>query len=399
MHRCAWADNKYLSSWLTAVRETAPVEIFVLKNVSLFSWYVPRILYKLLRSFHAAIRDSYSQTWVHCCCTSFSDGAFLSLVRKCLSALRQYRTLNCFLVGGHPMFFRIDRTENVDPWPSFSTQFNSFASSHCMAIVTLPSVSSSALPVRLNTHLSIHLHPSWDLYRVNILVGANDHMRIPFGFAPCENGRIPAYLTLLTDWYLWVLSLSVSPFFVTFRVPSRFIGGGTGFSYVPFLLFWSCLMLHDSPRQHWPSEVHCVQSSRFRSFCVLSIASRIFFWVPFTSCCSLKWPVFVAGIEMDLFFWYTVLVHLPQTLRRLLRPIWCRVEALHAVFIQLDSREVAAVNKSFACSTDLDIVKDHVSVLSSFHKSFVLLCLLLFRVDSPLEIVGLKRLESTRHFF
>ena len=65
--------------------------------------------------------------------------------------------------------------------------------------------------------------------------------------------------------------------------------------------FFCFFPLYGNSRQHWPSEVHCVQSSHFRSFCVLSIASRIFFWVPFPSCCPLKWPVFVAGIEMDLF--------------------------------------------------------------------------------------------------
>ena len=34
----------YLSSWWIPVQERAPVTVFVLKNVSLISWYVPRIL-------------------------------------------------------------------------------------------------------------------------------------------------------------------------------------------------------------------------------------------------------------------------------------------------------------------------------------------------------------------
>ena len=83
-------------------------------------------------------------------------------VRKCLSALRQYRTLNCSFVGGHPIFFRIDRAENADPWPSFSTQLNSGASSHFTALVALPCLTPPAFPVCLHTHLSRHLHPLWD---------------------------------------------------------------------------------------------------------------------------------------------------------------------------------------------------------------------------------------------
>ena len=83
--------------------------------------------------------------------------------RWSLSIATQCRTLHCFLVGGHPMFFRIDRTENVDPWLSFNTQFNSFASSNCTAVVASPVVSSPDCPVRLNTQLSLHVHPIWDL--------------------------------------------------------------------------------------------------------------------------------------------------------------------------------------------------------------------------------------------
>ena len=51
-----------------------------------------------------------------------------SLVRKCLSAFRQYHSLDCFFVGVHTFFFEVDRTENVDPWPCVNTQFNSGAS-------------------------------------------------------------------------------------------------------------------------------------------------------------------------------------------------------------------------------------------------------------------------------
>ena len=41
---------------------------------------------------------------------------FLFLLSKCLSALRQYRTLNCIFVGGPPIYLSID-TENVVVWP------------------------------------------------------------------------------------------------------------------------------------------------------------------------------------------------------------------------------------------------------------------------------------------
>ena len=55
--------------------------------------------------------------------------------------------------------------------------------------------------------------------------------------------------------------------------------------------------------------------------------------------------------------------------------------------------------KSFACSTDAEVVTDHASDLFSFQESIVLLCLLLFHVDLPFEISGLQLLESTRIFF
>ena len=59
-----------------------------------------------------------------------SEGAFLCLVRKCLSAFRQCRTLNCFFCWWSADLFQIGRTENVDPWPSFNTQLNYGVSSN-----------------------------------------------------------------------------------------------------------------------------------------------------------------------------------------------------------------------------------------------------------------------------
>ena len=53
------------------------------------------------------------------------------------------------------------------------------------------------------------------------------------------------------------------------------------------------------------------------------------------------------------------------------------VEALHVAIVQLYCHKIGEVKKSFACSTDLDVVIDHVGNLSSFQKSIVLLCLLL----------------------
>ena len=123
----------------------------------------------LLCSLHAATRDSSSQRGVHCWCKAsqvwafglrslldpncmiHSEGPFLSLVRNCLSA-----TLNCFFVGGHPIFFRIDRTENVSLWPSFKTQFNSFASSSFMAIIVVVTGFACVLE---HTNIYPHLHP------------------------------------------------------------------------------------------------------------------------------------------------------------------------------------------------------------------------------------------------
>ena len=54
------------------------------------------------------------------------------------------------------------------------------------------------------------------------------------------------------------------------------------------------------------------------------------------------------------------------------------VDALQVVILQLDSHLLVDVKKSFACCTDLELVIDHVSDLSSLQESIVLLCLLLF---------------------
>ena len=74
------------------------------------------------------------------------------------------------------------------------------------------------------------------------------------------------------------------------------------------------------------------------------------------------------------------------------------VEALHVVILELDSQVVGEVKKSSACSAGLEIIKDHVSDVSPIQESIVLLCLLLFHVESPLEIWCQQLLESTRHF-
>ena len=47
----------------------------------------------------------------------------------------------------------------------------------------------------------------------------------------------------------------------------------------------------------------------------------------------------------------------------------------------------------------LKVVTDHVSDLSSFQESIVLLCLFLFHVDAPLEVCNQYLLEGTRIFY
>ena len=60
----------------------------------------------------------------------------------------------------------------------------------------------------------------------------------------------------------------------------------------------------------------------------------------------------------------------------------------NVVILQQDSQQVVDVKKSFACSTDLEIITDHAGDLSSCQESIDLLCLLLLHVDSSLEIRG-----------
>ena len=67
------------------------------------------------------------------------------------------------------------------------------------------------------------------------------------------------------------------------------------------------------------------------------------------------------------------------------------VEDWHVVTLQPDSQKIVDVKK-FGCSTDLEVVIDHVSDLSSIQEAMVLLCLLLFHVYSQ------QLLESTRNF-
>ena len=54
--RCAWVHCKLCFFMADSVWEVPPVTVFVLENVSLFSWYVPRILYICLCRSHAATR-------------------------------------------------------------------------------------------------------------------------------------------------------------------------------------------------------------------------------------------------------------------------------------------------------------------------------------------------------
>ena len=79
-------------------------------------------------------------------------------------------------------------TEIVDPWPSFNTHFNSFASSNFMANSRI----TNFVVTDMATYPSVCNH-FW------IVMGHADF----FGIAPFYNGSILACLTCLADWYLW----------------------------------------------------------------------------------------------------------------------------------------------------------------------------------------------------
>ena len=153
----------------------------------------------------------------------------------------------------------------------------------------------------------------------------------------------------------------------------------------------------------------------------LCIAFGIFFWVSFPGCCPLKRPVFITGIQMivphflldmaaDHFFQSRITGRFsfldcilqiqtherpkfPGEMELLLEQVFlyifigyfCHgqkcsvplgVEALHVVILQMYYYEIVEVKKSFACSTDLEVVTDHVGNFSSFQESIVLFCLL-----------------------
>ena len=117
-------------------------------------------------------------------------------------------------------------------------------------------LSSPALPVCLNTHSSPIYINCLDLQCEHV-GAANYRMRIPCGIVLSENGRIPACLTFLTVWYLWVLSL----WHLLFRLLLKFLlvsvegEQGSLLFHCPFW-FRSCLKLYESPREHWPLKVH-----------------------------------------------------------------------------------------------------------------------------------------------
>ena len=68
------------------------------------------------------------------------------------------------------------------------------------------------------------------------------------------------------------------------------------------------------------------------------------------------------------------------------------------MILQVHSQEVVEVEQNFACFADVEILTDHVTDLSSLQESMVLLCLWLFRGDSPLEVCSQSLLEITRNF-
>ena len=108
------------------------------------------------------------------------EGPFLSLGRKCLSAFRRHRTLNCLFVGGHQILFGIDRAENVSPWPSFKPQLNSF-----FLFQLHDNVFTDFACVLEYTRIPTFASYFWSC-SVSILVGATNRSRIPFGMSPSE---------------------------------------------------------------------------------------------------------------------------------------------------------------------------------------------------------------------
>ena len=166
------------------------------------------------------------------------------------------RTLKCFFV---------DRTERDIAWPPFNTPIEFLWFVRLCGNCSLTICCSPALPVRLNTHVSMCI------CSVNMPVGANNRMWIPFGIVSSGNECRPDSLTFPTDWYLWVLSLS----HLLLRLLSRFFVVSEGERDLLFplpILFTSFLNLHESPREHCPFEIHGLQSPCF------SIFGRFLFW-------------------------------------------------------------------------------------------------------------------------
>ena len=83
---------------------------------------------------------------------------FLSLARLCLFRIAAiYRTLIYLFVGGHPIFLRTVRAEDLSSLPFFHTQFNSFVSSNLMensCIIT--TVFTSFFSVHECTRILLH---------------------------------------------------------------------------------------------------------------------------------------------------------------------------------------------------------------------------------------------------
>ena len=126
---------------------------------------------------------------------------------KCHSAMQQFRILNWFFVGVDSIFLRIDCTENVVVWPTLNAQLNSLVSSDVMEIVPSPCVRHRLLPVCMNTHVSLPLHPLWDVWCDHPGGRQWSHADFPLVIGPSGNERRLVYLTSLTDWYLGFLSL------------------------------------------------------------------------------------------------------------------------------------------------------------------------------------------------
>ena len=180
----------------------------------------------------------------------------------------------------------------TSPWQSINTQFNSFVCSNFHG--------NSCNTTFVFTGFTCVL--DWrrvGICSVSILVGAKSRMRLPLGIAPCENGSIPVYSTLHTDWYLWDLSLGSLPLPSPF---GRLLGSEVQRDLPLFLsAFVVEVVLEAAPISSrtlfFRGPLSTISIFSVFARC-LSVVFKISSWVSCPGCCSLKSTVFIADMEI-----------------------------------------------------------------------------------------------------